>query len=261
MIAYPKQNEKTRSNITSTVTGTIDLLNRGILREHFSKGTNVTPANIAGGKILLHSMSVKEFGETGALAQVIWKYAFQRDIERSDVKANPRPVFLHVDEFQLFTTSYDSSFASTCRSSRVSFVILTQSLPTIYAAHGGGEKAKFEVQSLCGNLNLKIFCANGEVTTNQWASEMIGKRRQFFINASNSSQREGIAMTLGGSPMQTSSGVSEQMDFDVPSSHFSKLRVWVRNNKYFVDAIIFKNGASFRATGRNWMKTTFRQKF
>ncbi len=173
--AFAKLNDRTRSNITSSVTGALDLLNRSLLRQLFSEGTNVTPADIAAGKILLFDMSVKQWGETGAMAQVIFKYAFQKDIERRDVRANPRPVFLHMDEFQLLTTTFDQEFATTCRSSRVSFIILTQSLPTVWSALGGGEKAKSDVSSLLGNMNLKVFCANSEIETNRFVAETLGK--------------------------------------------------------------------------------------
>jgi len=259
--AYPRLNDRTRTNITSSITGTIDLLNRGALRRLFSGGTNFRPADIAAGKILLFDMSVKEWGETGAIAQVIFKYAFQRDIERRNLKENPRPVFLHVDEFQLLTTSHDSEFATTCRSSRVSFVILTQSLPTVWSALGGGDKAKSDVSSLLGNMNLKIFCANSEIETNRWAAETIGKKRQYLIQASRSGISPYARFTDAGTvaPAQMSASVSEHIDFQVQNSDFAMLKMGGARNDYCVDAIIYRTGQPFHATKRNWMKTTFHQ--
>jgi hypothetical protein len=259
--AHAKLNDKTRSNITSTVTGTLDLLNGRVLRQLFSQGTNVTPADIAAGKILLFDMSVKQWGETGAMAQVIFKYAFQKDIERRDVRANPRPVFLHVDEFQLLTTSYDGEFATTCRSSRVSFVILTQSLPTVWAALGGGDKAKADVASLLGNMNTKIFCANSEVETNRFVGETLGKRKNHLIQTSHSGMSPYARLTAMGEyrPAQISASVSEHIDFQVQNSDLASLRMGGERNDYCVDAIVYRTGQPFKATKRNWMKKTFHQ--
>jgi hypothetical protein len=258
---YAKLNEKTRSNITSSVTGALDLLNRSLLRQLFSEGTNVTPADIAAGKILLFDMSVKQWGETGAMGQVIFKYAFQKDIERRDVQANPRPVFLHVDEFQLLTTSYDSEFATTCRTSRVSFIILTQSLPTVWAALGGGDKAKADVASLLGNMNTKIFCANSEVETNRFVAETLGKRKQYLVQSSHTGMNPYAPVTAMGPyrHSQISASVSEHIDFQVQNSDLASLRMGGARNKYCVDAIIYRTGQPFKASKRNWMKMTFHQ--
>lgn len=259
--AFAKLNDRTRTNITSTVTGALDLLNRSVLRRLFSEGTNVTPANIAAGKLLLFDMSVKQWGETGAMGQVVFKYAFQKDIERRDVHTNPRPVFLHVDEFQLLATSHDSEFATTCRSSRVAMIILTQSLPTIWSALGGNDKAKADTSSLLGNMNLKIYCANSETETNRWAAETIGKKRQHLIQASRSGMSHYARFTDAGfvAPAQLSASVSEHIDFQVQNSDFAMLRMGGASNDYCVDAIIYRNGPAFNGSRRNWMKTTFHQ--
>jgi type IV secretory pathway TraG/TraD family ATPase VirD4 len=259
--AFAKLDNRTRGNITSTVTGALDLLNRSVLRQLFSEGTNVTPADIAAGKILLFDMSVKQWGETGAMGQVVLKYAFQKDIERRDVHANPRPVFLHVDEFQLLATSHDAEFATTCRSSRVAMIILTQSLPTVWSALGGNDKAKADTSSLLGNMNLKIFCANSETETNRWAAETIGKKRQHLIQASRSGASHYARFTDGGfvAPAQLSASVSEHIDFQVQNSDFAMLRMGGARNDFCVDAIIYRNGSAFNGSKRNWMKTTFHQ--
>jgi type IV secretory pathway TraG/TraD family ATPase VirD4 len=259
--AYAKLNDKTRSNITSSVTGALHLLNRSLLRQLFSEGTNVTPADIAAGKILLFDMSVKQWGETGAMAQVVFKYAFQKDIERRDVQANPRPVFLHVDEFQLLTTSHDSEFATTCRSSRVSFIILTQSLPTVWSALGGGDKAKANTASLLGNMNLKIFCANSEVETNRFVAETLGKKKQHLVQSSHNGMSPYAPLLSMGAyrPSQISASVSEHMDFQVQNSDLASLRMGGARNNCCVDAIVYRTGQTFSASKRNWMKMTFHQ--
>jgi len=62
----------------------------------------VTPEDCLAGKILVIDLPVKEFAEVGQFAAIIWKYLFQRAVERRVVAVNPRPCFLFVDESQIF---------------------------------------------------------------------------------------------------------------------------------------------------------------
>jgi len=257
---FPLLGDRTRSSIVSSVTGTIDTLNRGYMRLLFSAGTNFTPDALAEGKILIHTMSVKEFGEVGAMAQVVMKFAAQKAIERRDIQKSPRPIFLHVDEFQTLITSADSSFASTCRAARGSFVLLTQTLPTVWAALGGGDRAKQEINSLIANLDLKILCANSDPDTTKWAAELAGKVRQFTVNAST--QRGGadqMSGLFGWQSPQTTTGVTEIFEYDLQPTTLSRLRTGGPANKYCVDAILHKTLGQFRSSGKNWMKATFSQ--
>lgn len=222
MIEFPCMSDRTRTSITSTITGTIDVLQRGILRELLCTTTTITPEDIAAGKIVLNALNIREYGEVGALAQVILKYSLQRAIERRDVSVSPRPVTIQVDEFQNFTTSYDAVFAATCRSARVSFGLLTQNLPILYAALGGGDKAKVEIDALLGNTNLRIFCANGCATTNKAAAEMIGRCRQYTVNGHNSGGQDDVFDTLTGRrSAHSSAGFSEIFEFEVQPQVFA----------------------------------------
>jgi hypothetical protein len=252
---FPQMSDRTRSSIISTVTGTLDTLNRGYLRQLFSGETNFTPDMLADGKILIHTMSVKEFGEVGAMSQVVMKFAAQKAIERRDIRKSPRPVFLHLDEFQTLITSSDSLFATTCRSARAAMVLATQTLPTVYGALGGGDQAKQEVNSLLANMNLKVFCANSDPDTTKYAAELIGKVSRFTVNAS---RQRGDGFNT--QPGHSTAGVSESMDFELQSSELCRLRTGGPDNRYCVDAILHRTGTPFRSTGRNWMRTTFSQR-
>ncbi len=173
-------------------------------------------------------MSVKEFGETSAIAPLSRSGSTPISGISNVATCEPTPArfFLHVDEFQLLTTSYDSSFASTCRSSRVSFFVLTQSLPTVYAALGGGDKAKSEVSSLFGNMNLKIFCAQQRSGDEPMGCRhMLGRRRQFLVNASNRNSDPSSPSVEGMFSSQMSAGVSETMEYQMQPAEFSNLRM------------------------------------
>ena len=254
----PAMAPDTRGSIKATFSVVADALQRGVLPRMFCEETNITPEAAEKGKIIVVDMPLAQFGAVSMLAAGFWKFGFQRVIERRDVRKSPRPVFLWIDEAQFLITAYDHQFLSTCRSSRVATVFLTQNLPNLYAALGGRQAAEAEVDSLCGNLCTKIFHANGDSVTNKWASEIIGRTRQFLVSANNSYQNTGWFPGFGQSP-QTSAGVSEHLEFEVEPSAFTRLRSGGPAHKRNVDAIVVKR-EPFPDTGRIWRLATFRQK-
>jgi type IV secretory pathway TraG/TraD family ATPase VirD4 len=260
---YPGLSERTRSVVVSTFTSMIDVIHRGVLAELFcGTKTNITPEAIEDGAILVIDLPVKEFAEVGQFAQVLWKVAFQRSIERRNLAQNSRPVFLWADEAQYFTTAYDMQFQTTCRAARVATVYLTQSICNFYAALGGGEAGKAQADALLANLNTKIWHALGDYVTAEWASLLIGRSRQFLTNSSTSYQAGDwfSELTGIGAAAQTSAGVSEQIDFEVQPRRFTTLRKGGPANRWEVDGIIFQGGRRFRQTGKTWMPVTFRQR-
>lgn len=262
LLEYPVLSDKTRSVIVSTFTSMIDVLNRGLMRDLFCTETNLTPDAVESGKIILIDMPVKEFGDVGQFAQVLWKTAFQRSIERRNVADNPRPVFFWADEAQYFTTSGDMLFQTTCRASRVATVLLSQNVSNFYAALGVGQKGKVEADSLFANLNTKFFHANGDPVTNEWASTLIGRTHQFMMNV-NASQPPGqwsgpLTSFLPEHP-QSSAGMSEQIHFEVEPHAFTALRTGSAANGRLVDAVVFQNGRRFRGSGRTWLPVMFQQ--
>lgn len=261
LLELPALSDKTRSVIFSTFTSLVDVLNRGVLRSLFCGETTVTPRVVEDGAILIIDLPIKRYAEIGQLAQVFVKHAFQRSIERRQVNEDTRPVFLWVDEAQFTLTSQDMLFATTCRAARVANVMLTQNLSGIEAALGAGEKGRAEAASLTANLNTKVFHAQADPTTNQWASTLCGRTRQHFVNGSASqSDQEWFAEALGmGGGGQSSGGFSESYEFDVQPSAFSDLRTGGPESGWEVDAIVFRNGKRFAANGRMWLPVTFKQ--
>lgn len=253
--------EKTRSVIVSTFTSMIDVLNRGVLPDLFSGATNITPEATADGAIILIDLPVKEYAEVGQFCQVLWKAVFQRAIERRNLRKNNRPVFLWADEAQYLTTTYDAQFQTTCRSSRVATVYLTQNISNFYAALGGEERGESYANSLFGNLNCKIFHANGDPNTNHWASALIGRNRQFHISATSAyGPDDGMSdIWAWDTAPRTSGSVTEHIDFELMPREFTILRRGGRSNRRKVDAIVFQGGRRFRANGRTWLPVTFDQ--
>ncbi|MCE9592334.1 MAG: TraM recognition domain-containing protein [Planctomycetes bacterium] len=260
LLEYPGLSDKTRSVIVSSFTSCIDVMNRGVLRQLFCGRTNFSLNDSEQGKVIVVALPVKEFGEVGVIANVLMKYCWQLAVERRDVKQNPRPVFLYADEAQFFFYDRDFLFQSTCRSSRVATVYLTQNLSNVLEAMGG-EGSRAKADSLLGNLACKVFHANADPVTNEWAASIIGKKRQFFMNANHGHQSEDwldSAMGLSHS-RNVNAGVSEQMDYEVQPSAFHRLRTGGPANDRLVDAIVFQNGRVFGQTGRSWLPVTFRQ--
>lgn len=257
----PALSDKTRSVILSTFTSMADLLNRGLLRDLFTQGSNIDPTAIERGKIIVVAMPLKEFGQVGLYAAALWKFAFQKSIERRDVSKSPRPVVLWQDEGQFFLLpSTDFLFTSTSRSARVSNVLLTQSISGVVATLGGGPAGKAEADAYLSNYGTKVFHANTDPASNEYAANLIGRCKQFVISANNNyGSNQGWAGFLPNHQTGSSSGISEIVELELQPREFSKLRTGGKPNQGQVDAIVFKNGDSFKATGRNWMKVTFTQ--
>jgi len=258
---FPALSEKTRSVVVSTFTSMIDVLNRGLLRTLFCGETNVTPDLVEQGKIIVLALPVKEFGFVGQVAQVLFKAAFQRAIERRDLAKSPRPGFLWADEAQHFVTSDDALFQTTCRSARVATVMLTQSLPVFEAALGGGEKGRAEAMALLGNLNTKVFHSQSDPQTNEWAATLIGRTRQMFASTSHSYQpADWASASLGMSlPGHGTAGLTESYEYELQPVAFSLLRTGGPDTGMLVDAVVYQNGRRFHGTGRNYLHATFRQ--
>ncbi len=263
LLEWPALSERTRSVVLSTFTSMIDVLHRGVLAELFcGPNTNITPEDIEHGAIVVVDLPIKEFAEVGQFAQVLWKLLFQRSIERRNLLMNDRPVFLWADEAQYVTTAGDSAFQTTCRAARVATVYLTQNISNFYAALGGGEQGKAQADSLFANLNTKVFHANGDPVTNEWAASLIGKSRQFLTNSSTTQQSSDwfSEITGIGGVAQSSAGVSEHIDFEVQPRRFTTLRRGGPDNALKVDGIIFQGGRRFRQNGKTWLPVTFDQR-
>jgi hypothetical protein len=158
-------------------------------------------------------------------------------------------------------TSYDQIFQTTCRSARIACVYLSQNIPNIIAALGGSTLGKAQCDSLLANLNHKVFFNNTCATTNEYASTLIGRTRQFLLNSSHSQSHQhwlDAVTGLGGAP-STSSGMSETWEYEVQPSAFTTLATGGHANRGRVEAVVVRSGRPFQDTGRIWRFTQFQQ--
>jgi len=250
---YANLAPRTRSGIVSMFTSMTDNFLRRPFRMLFSEMPKDTskiafPELTHNGVVLVMNLPVKEFGDAGRTAQVVYKYLWQQAAERRDVKTNSRPVFLWCDEAQNFATEYDMQFQATARSSRACTVYLTQNLPNYYAEMGG-DHSRHRVNSLVGNLQTKIWHANSDPETNTHAADTIGKSWQ---TRQTTGQSIGENVSLSGSSQ-------ESFDYDVIPQEFTHLKKGGPHNDFEVEAIIFQNGRIWNS-GHTHLYTTFNQR-
>ena len=292
---FPAMPEKTRGNIITSIASDIDPLLQGRMRRLFSGNTTLVPEFTHDGAIILLDFPLKQWGDAGILAQQIFKYAWQRATERRTVTKFTRPVFLFGDECQFFLSAYDMEFQSTARSARACTVLMTQNLPLFYSRIGGN-LPEHTVNALIGNLRTKIFHANGDQTTNEWAAKMVGKTtfwretygqnsgwsethsegRNSGTSASWSFGRSGDQLTTsgGGGTSQGSStgssagrsggstyGLSEQRDYAVEPEDFARdLKTGGARHDYQVTGVVMQAGRTFMRNRKHWMQVGFDQR-
>jgi len=266
---FPNLAPETRSVIVSTFTSMADCFMRGLLRDLFCSDLTFTPEDTFKGKIIVLNLPVKEFNELGQFAQVLFKFVWQRAVERrippgidrSVSQKTIRPVFLWADESQFFVNSYDALFQSTARSSRACTVYLTQNLPSYFSAFGGNN-SRSDAESFLGNLQTKIFHANGDPATNNWSAESIGKTRQAQLYGGLS---EGMARA-GGSVNQNAGG-SLVFEYLVQPQEFTMFRTGGPECDFQVDSLIFQGGRRWliaskeKTVPQNFIRHVFPQKY
>jgi len=236
--------EKTRPTIMESFLGLAEPFTSGILKKHFSSDTNIYPEQTHEGKIIVLDFPVKEYLASGVYAQGIFKLLWQQATERRNVKTHPNPVFLWVDEAQLFLSDYDQIFQTTARSSRACTVFISQNISNYYVSIGG-QRPEARADSLLGNLSTKIFHANNDTVTNEWAAKTIGKA---FRNVESISIGKFESM-----------GISNQFHWQVEPREFSVLKSGGKANEFKVQGIITIAGREW-SNGRNFIKKSFNQK-
>ncbi len=247
-VKFPNIAEKTRSGIIATFDAMGNQFARGELHQRFCTKTTVTPEMSFDGKIIIMNYPIKEFGDVGLYAQVVFKTIWQQAIERRQVDADTYPAFLWADECQFFLTTYDQEFLTTARSSRAATVFLTQNLPNFIAKLG--QHNREVVNSLMGNFQTKVFHQNADFETNEWASKMIGM-------AERSRGSHGVSMNdQGGS---SNANWSTAMEYLVQPNAFANLRKGGTINNLEVDAIVYQGGRQWMASGQNFIQVTFSQ--
>lgn len=244
--------DRTRTSIVATFTSVADLLLHGIAWELFCNETTLVPElTYKNGAIIVLDLPVQEFHELGRICQGIFKYMFQRAILRRDAEQDPRPVFLFCDESQNFISSYDYQYQAVARSARACTVYMTQNISNYYSVLGAQGKA--QADALLGNFQTSIFHAQADHNTNTYAADKIA---QAWTTSYSFNSGTGSANQPQGS---MSAGGSDIVQYKVLPGTFIALKTGGPLNQLEVEAILFRNGRPWRATGENHIRTTFKQ--
>ncbi|MEL7223258.1 MAG: TraM recognition domain-containing protein, partial [Bacteroidota bacterium] len=238
--------EKTRSSIAEYFYAFANPFRSGLLAEFFAGGTtkDILPEVTFKGKIIILDFPVKKYLQLGIYAQAIYKRIWQQAVEVRDVKRNPVPVFMWVDEAQYFLNEEDMMFQTTARSSKACTVMLSQNISNYYATIGG-KNPKERVNSLLGNLATKIFHANNDYVTNEWAANTIGKTFQ--------------SRTSSSVGKYDSVSVSESLNYQVEPQEFTVLLSGSVINDFDVEGVVTVAGKKW-SNGKNFIKVAFNQK-
>lgn len=246
--SFRNLSEKTRSIIEFSFSGFLFRLLKEPFYSLFCKhSSNVTPDDCLEGKIILLNLPVKQFHKFGRDSQIMFKYIWQRAMERRNVSFNDRPVFLWADEAQNFLHSHDSEYQATARSSRIATVYISQNLPNYYA-NMGGARSEHRVKSFLGTLGTKIFHANADMETNKYASELIG---EYYA------EDRTVGSTMAGEFSATKS-LHYKLEKIVRPEEFVSLKTGGPLNNYVVQGYIHRQGQTF-GEGVNHKKISFNQ--
>lgn len=249
---FANLDDKVQSTIREMFLGFAEPFLSGILNDHFAKDCTLTPEITFENKIVVLDFPVKNYLVSGVYAQSLFKYLWQQAVERRRVEENTLPVFLWIDESQYFINEYDTIFQTTARSSRACTVLLTQNISNYYA-HMGGKDAIYKVNSLLGNLATKIFHANSDAETNEYASRLVGNA---IGEMSSSSQSQGF-LNLNFSSTE---GVSGHIMPQIFPMSFTTLKSGGAENNFVVEGYVFVTGKKW-ANNKNYIEANFKQSF
>lgn len=241
--------ERTKSIVVESFLGLVEPFITGILRDYFSNELSeelMPEETYKKGRIIVINFPVKEYLLAGVYSQAIYKKIWQQAIERRNSKKYPRPVFQWVDESQNFLNKDDMMFQTTARSSRASTVLITQNISNYYAAIGGSNP-KAQVDSLLGNLTTKIFHANNDHVTNEWAADTISKVMKTQFGSNTNIDR-----------LESSTSTNESLSYQVLPHEFTLLRSGGEENNFEVEGIITVAGKRW-SPGKNYARVIFDQ--
>jgi hypothetical protein len=247
---FKNLNERTRSIIDFSFSGFLFRLLRDPVFSLFCRhASTFTPEDCLSGKIILINFPVKLYHKIGRDCQIMFKYIWQRSMEKRQVGTNPRPVFLWADEAQNFLHEHDADYQATARGSRIATVYISQNLPNYYA-NMGGTKADSRVKSFLGTLSTKIFHANADIETNKYASELIGDAKQ---------KDQSKTSTVAGQ-FSASTTTSYKIERIVRPEDFVQLKTGGPLNDFRVEGYIHCQGNALRKDTVH-LKTSFNQHY
>jgi hypothetical protein len=247
---WAKLSEKTRSIVEQIFLNFSQRFLSDPLYSIFCKGTTIRPDDTLKGKIIVLDLPYLLYDQAGRDGQILFKYIWQRAMQRRKIEDTSRPVFLWADEAHLFLHDHDVDHQSTARGYRACTVYISQNLPNYYIHAGAGEQGKNRIEALLGNMGTKIFHANSCIQTNHYGADTVGKNRRWKSN-------HGASF---GESSSYNQGASEDVDYVIQPSEFATLKTGGELNNFITEAIIHRQGAPFEFSKTNYIRKYFSQR-
>jgi type IV secretory pathway TraG/TraD family ATPase VirD4 len=234
---------RTRSNIESTWSGMASRFVYDPFRSLFCSGRfDFTPEQITHeGKILIVDMPALEYGRhTSRVCQVLIKLIFQRAWTRHQYKPGCcNGAILFQDEFPFLMHRDEQHFHTVCRSSAVAPICACQNILTMAAEEFGENTPGSRTLGFLGLFGTKVFMANNEMQTNEFASNQIGREWQFVEGwSAGEGQQSNSHLGVSG---------SKQLVHLIEPIEFTRLTKPDGDNP-LAEGILHMNGRSLNAT-------------
>lgn len=248
--SYRNMAEKTRSIVDFYMVGFLYSLLRDPVYSLFCRyASTFTPEDSLNGKIILINLPVKDYYKVGKDTQVMFKYIWQRAMERRRIEENGRPVFLWADEAQHFLHEHDAEYQATARSSRIATVYISQNLPN-YFGNLGGRDGEYKIKSFLGTLGTKIFHANADIETNKYASDLMGEGWQ---------KDESEAISSSDGKTSHTNTITARLQKNIRPEEFGILKTGGPDNDKVITGYVHVQGKVF-SNGFNYRKIIIHQK-
>jgi hypothetical protein len=254
---WPEMGDRTRASILVGTIGTLTAMNTGLCRELFANYSNMTPKDaFENRKIVIIDLPPDEFGDTGRIGNVGWKYHWQREVLRRQITEDSPITCIWGDEASEIVAPSDTAYLSRCRSYRGCMVYITQSLDSFHEVMPG-EKGKSAVEAMLTNFSHRLIFALGDITTATWAADLCGKELE--VLGGGGTQYGEMRPFLYSKP-QYSSSFSEQWNYLIqPSRFLNGFRTGTARNNFLVDALLLRSGEPF-SNGLPIIQVTFDQR-
>lgn len=243
---FPGLSEKTRSIIVLSFTMLVrPFITRPLVQLFSQPVTNITPEECFAGKVIVIDLPVQEYHLAGRLANLAWKYCFQRAVMRRELPKEQgtylRPVALWADEAQAFVSKFDAEYQAVARSAGGCTVYLTQNRESYRRVLGDDDA----VDSLLGNLQAKFFAQNSSTGTNGWASALFGERWIEVTTRTGGASGVGIGSTDGRVTANAGFSTVHQRRHYIEAAQFAMLRRGGERNAFLVDCYVYNGGERF----------------
>lgn len=199
------------------------------------------------------------FGNAGYVLNTWVKVLAQWEVLRRRWGPQDGIHVLWCDEAHLTVTSRDLPYLAMSRSHGGCSVYISQSLPSYFEKMGSGPRAEHQAHALIGCFGTSIFHALACVKTAEYAQQKCGMGTRIRYSG-GFGPVQSVADELFGAGSYHG-GFAQHFEPLMPAAAFMHgLRTGGPQNDFLADCVVVKSGVPFAASGRNFLRVTFRQR-